>query len=186
MQHGVNVFQGNTQLLGQAVIATMTTQGKDNGYLSTGDLSTQPNSQVVLLDIRSKQIEQNAKRRAMDKMMKRLGIKIVEKICINVILVVECNIKAKPVGGCKSKWLSQLRRYAMKLNPTIDDIRKQPTKELKCIKEALEATFHYVDHPLVYKHVKDQVVVVLKHRRTYLKKKMEFGEGRPSNCIEAH
>jgi hypothetical protein len=65
----------------------------------------------------------------------------------------------------------------MKLNLAIDDIRKQPTPKLLCIKEALEAGFHYVDHPLVYKHVKDQVVIILKHKQTYLKKKMEFSEG---------
>jgi hypothetical protein len=58
MQYGVNVLQGNTQLLVQVTIATMTTQGKDIGYVSIGDLSTQPDSQVVSSNICSKQIEQ--------------------------------------------------------------------------------------------------------------------------------
>lgn len=40
----------------------------------------------------------------------------------------------------------------------------------------LKARFHYIDHPLGYKHVKDQVAIVLKHRWAYLKKKMESNE----------
>jgi hypothetical protein len=59
-----------------------------------------------------------------------LGSKIAKKNDTNVILVVECNVEGKHVGGGWSKWLSQLRRYAMKLNLVIDDIRKQPTSEL--------------------------------------------------------
>jgi hypothetical protein len=78
----------------------------------------------------------------MDKVMKRLGIIIVEKNGTNVIPVVKCNVEGKLVGGGMSKWLSQLQGYAMKLNPIIDDTRKQPTKELNCIKEALETWFH--------------------------------------------
>ncbi len=86
----------------------MTTQGKDTWYVSIGDLSTQRNSQVVLSNICSKQTKQKAKREVMDKVMKRLGIKIVEKNGTNVILVVECNVEGKLVGGGRSKWLSQL------------------------------------------------------------------------------
>lgn len=43
-------------------------------------------------------------------------------------------------------------------------------------KRSLEAGFHYIDHPFGYKHVKDQVAIILKHMHVYLKKKMESGE----------
>jgi hypothetical protein len=130
MQYGVNVSQGNTQLLGQVTIATMTTQGKDIGYVSIGDLSTQLDSQVVSSNICSKQTKQKAKHEVMDKVMKRLGIKIVLKNGTNVTHVVKCNVEGNHVGGGMNKWLSQLRGYAMKLNLAIDDIRKQPTPKL--------------------------------------------------------
>ncbi len=99
MQYGVNVLQGNTQLSSQTMIATMTTQGKDIGYVSIGDLSTQPYSQVLLSNIRCKQTEQKDKCEVMAKMMKRLGSKITKKNDTNVILVVECNVEGKHVGG---------------------------------------------------------------------------------------
>jgi hypothetical protein len=85
---------------------------------------------VVLPNICSKQTKQKAKHEVMDKVMKRLGIKIVEKNGTNVIHVVKCNVEGKHVGGGKSKWLSQLQGYAMKLNLAIDYIRKQPTPKL--------------------------------------------------------
>jgi hypothetical protein len=44
----------------------------------------------------------------------------------------------------------------LKLDLAIDDIQRQPLKELKIIKEALEMGFEYLDHPLSYKYVKDQ------------------------------
>jgi hypothetical protein len=66
----------------------------------------------------------------MDEVMKRLGIKITKKNGTNVIFVVEYNVEGKLVGGGKSKWLSQLQGYAMKLNLAIGDIRKEPTLEL--------------------------------------------------------
>jgi hypothetical protein len=44
VQHGVSMLQGNPQLLGPTMIVTMTTQGKDTGYMSVGELSCQPNS----------------------------------------------------------------------------------------------------------------------------------------------
>jgi hypothetical protein len=46
---------------------------------------------------------------------------------------------------------------------------------LEAIKEAMDMTFEYLDHPLANKWVKDQVVVVLKSRRAYLKKRIENG-----------
>jgi hypothetical protein len=54
--------------------------------------------------------------------------------------------------------------------PAIDDIHRQPIKELEAIKKALDMTFEYLDHPLAYKWVKDKVVVVLTSRQAYLKK----------------
>ncbi len=70
-------------------------------------------------------------------------------------------------------------------NLAIDDIRKQPIKELKEIKEALEMGFEYLDHPLAYNYVKDQVVIILKSRCGWLKK-WEKGEERSWNCFEPH
>jgi hypothetical protein len=52
----------------------------------------------------------------------------------------------------------------LKLDLAIDDIQRQPSKELKIIKEALEMGFEYLDHPLSYKYAKDQLIVVLKGR----------------------
>jgi hypothetical protein len=75
----------------------------------------------------------------MDEVMKRLGVNLVEKHGTTVIPIVECNVAGKHVGGGKSKWLSQLRGYTIKLNLVIDDIKKQPIEKLECIKEALEA-----------------------------------------------
>jgi hypothetical protein len=36
--------------------------------------------------------------------------------------------------------------------------------------------FEYLDHPLTFKHVKDQVATILKGRQGWLKKKIEKGE----------
>ncbi len=47
-------------------------------------------------------------------------------------------------------------------------------------------SFEYLDHPLAYKYVKDQAIVVLKSRHVYLKKKIKRGEGWPWNCEEHH
>jgi hypothetical protein len=44
VQCGFSMMQGNPQLLGPTMITTMTTQGKDIGYVSARDLSCQPNS----------------------------------------------------------------------------------------------------------------------------------------------
>jgi hypothetical protein len=74
----------------------------------------------------------------------------------------------------------------LKLNPTIDDIHWQPTKEMEAVKEALEQSFEYLNHLLAYKYVKDQVAIVLKTRQGALKKKIERGEDWPCNCSEAH
>jgi hypothetical protein len=84
--------------------------------------------------------------------------------------VVHCNPDGRPMGGGRNNWLTTLQGYVMKLNPAIDDIRRQPIEELEAIKEALDMTCEYLDHPLAYKWVKDKVVVVLKSRWAYLKK----------------
>jgi hypothetical protein len=41
--------------------------------------------------------------------------------------------------------------------------------------------FEYLDHPLGYKHMKDQVVVVLKGRQRFLKKTIEKGDPEPQH-----
>jgi hypothetical protein len=90
------------------------------------------------------------------------------------------------MGGVRNNWLTTLQGYATKLNPGIDDICRQPIEELEAIKEALDMTFEYLDHPLAYKCVKDKVVVVLKSRQAYLKKHIENGLDQPHNCEEHH
>jgi hypothetical protein len=96
----------------------------------------------------------------MDKVMKRLGIEVVELRGNDVKLIMHCNSKGKLVCGHRNSWCITLRRYALNLNyPTIDDIRKQPLEEFEAIKEALKLRFEYLDYPLAFKHVKDQLVV---------------------------
>lgn len=58
--------------------------------------------------------------------------------------------------------MNALQGYALKLNPTINDICRQLAKELEVIKEALEMGFEYLHHPLAYKHVRVQLTVILK------------------------
>jgi hypothetical protein len=62
------------------------------------------------------------------------------------------------------------------LNPTIDGIWRQPIEELEAIKKVLYTRFEYLDHPLAFKHVKDQMATMLKGKRGWLKKKIEKGE----------
>lgn len=44
-----------------------------------------------------------------------------------------------------------VRKYAMKLNLVIDDIQKQPCKEMEVVKDALDKIFKYLNHPLNHK-----------------------------------
>jgi 3-methyladenine DNA glycosylase/8-oxoguanine DNA glycosylase len=60
----------------------------------------------------------------------------------------------------------------LKLNRAIDNSHRQPTEELEAIKEALEMGFEYLDHPLAYKYIKDQVDVVLKSRHGWFPKNL--------------
>ncbi len=122
----------------------------------------------------------------MDKIMNMLRIEMVELLGKDVKRIVHSNMSRRPIGGGKCTWLTTLRRYALKLNLTIDDIWWQLSKELEAIKEALDVGFEYIDFLFGYKHVKDQVIVVLKSRRGWLKKKIKKGESRPQNCIEPH
>ncbi|CAM6027845.1 unnamed protein product [Sphagnum balticum] len=100
----------------------------------------------------------------MDKVMKCLGNEMAALHDEEVKLVMHCNVQRSPMGGGRNNWLLTLRSYALKFNPTIDDIHKQSLKEFEAIEEALETGFEYLFHPLGYKHVKDQMVVVLKGR----------------------
>jgi len=51
----------------------------------------------------------------MDKVMKRLGIKLTHE-GQDVILVVQCNTMGSPCGGGHANWLITLRGYALELN----------------------------------------------------------------------
>jgi hypothetical protein len=115
----------------------------------------------------------------MDKVMKRLGIEVAELSGKDVTPIVYCNSKGRLVGDGMNSWLTALRSYALKLNPTIDGIQHQPLKELEAIKEVLEMGFEDLDHPFAFKYVKDQVVIVLKGRQRFLKKRIKKGKSRP-------
>jgi len=58
--------------------------------------------------------------------------------------------------------MNAFQGYALKLNLTINDIRKQLAKKLKAIKDTLEMGYESLHHPLAYKHVKVQLAVILK------------------------
>jgi hypothetical protein len=84
--------------------------------------------------------------------MKRLGIELTSKGQIPTH-VVHCDAFGTPCSGGRIVWLSTLKGYALKLNPTIDDIQRQPSDEMKAIEGALDQQFDYL--LLVYKFVKD-------------------------------
>jgi hypothetical protein len=90
----------------------------------------------------------------MDLVMKRLGIELFLE-GQQVVPIVHYNVDGRPCGVGKSTWLSTFQGYALKLNPTIDDICRQPIEEMEVIKVALEGQFYYLDYPLAYKYVKN-------------------------------
>ncbi len=110
---------------------------------------------MVTFDPHSRQVEQKVRHRALDKVMKRLGIEIVVLRGKDVKLVVHYNLEGKLVGGGRVSWLTALQSYALKLHPAINNICKEPIEKFEAIKEALEKGFEYLDHPLAYKYVKD-------------------------------
>ncbi len=57
---------------------------------------------------------------------------------MRVIPLVHYNADGRLVGGGRTSWLTTLRGYALKISLVIDDIKRQPTKEMEAIKEALE------------------------------------------------
>jgi hypothetical protein len=66
----------------------------------------------------------------MDRVMRRLGIKVASLHGKDVRLVVHCNLDGKPMGGGMNNWLTTLKGYTLKLSPVIDEIQKQPIQEL--------------------------------------------------------
>jgi hypothetical protein len=58
----------------------------------------------------------------MDKAMKRLRIEVATYQGKDVTPVVHCSPKGRLVGGGRNSWLTTFQGYAIKLNPTIDDI----------------------------------------------------------------
>jgi hypothetical protein len=86
--------------------------------------------------------------------------------------VVHYDASKRPCGGGRTTWLSALKGFALKLNPTIDDILRQPFNEMEAIKDALDQQFDYLNYPLAYKFFKDQVIIVLKIRHMWLKNKI--------------
>jgi hypothetical protein len=60
----------------------------------------------------------------MDKVMKRLGIEVVELSGKDVNPIVHCNSEGRPISDGRNSWLTAFWGYALKLNPTIDDIQQ--------------------------------------------------------------
>ncbi len=54
--------------------------------------------------------------------MKRLRIEVATYQGKDVTPVVHCSPKGRLVGGGRNSWLTTFQGYAIKLNPTIDDI----------------------------------------------------------------
>lgn len=111
----------------------------------------------------------------MDKVMKRLGIELASD-GQDAIPMVHCNVDGRQCAGGRTTWLTTFQGYAFKSNLIIDDICNQPLEEMEVIKQALEQQFEYPNYPLAYKHVKDQVAIVMKSRCIVLKKMIERGE----------
>lgn len=167
--------------------AQKTPRGQSNvGVNSTTSAFIQLNNTMVLSNPHFWQVEQKVRHWAFDKVMKRLGIKTFELHGKDLKPIVHYNLEGKPIGGGKINWLIALWGYALKLNPAIDDIHRQPTEELEVRKKALEMGFEYLDHPLAYKYIKNQVAIVLKSRHGWLKNKCKKGEGRSWKCSETN
>jgi hypothetical protein len=63
---------------------------------------------MVSFDPRSQQVEKKVRCQVLDKVMKRLGIKIVELCGKDLKHVMHCNPKGIFVGGGKVSWLIAL------------------------------------------------------------------------------
>jgi hypothetical protein len=62
--------------------------------------------------------------------MKRLGIELTFE-GQNPMHVLCCDASGRSCGGGRIVWLSTLTSYALKLNPTIDDIQRHPMMKWK-------------------------------------------------------
>ncbi len=86
---------------------------------------------MVSSDPHSQQVEKKANCRALDKVMKKLGIKTTELCGKDLKHVMHCNLEGIPIDGGKVSWLVAFRGYALKLNLVIDNIFRQPMKSWK-------------------------------------------------------
>ncbi len=66
--------------------------------------------------------------------MKRLRIELAT-LGSKVVLVMHCNANSRHVGDGMTSQLTTFQGYAFKLNPTIDDIHRQPIEEMDVIKD---------------------------------------------------
>ncbi len=69
--------------------------------------------------------------------MERLGIELVLK-GQDSICIMHCNAQSKPCGDGKVHWLTIVRGYPLKLNPTINNVQKQPLEKMEVFKDALD------------------------------------------------
>jgi len=60
--------------------------------------------------------------------------------------VMHYDASRRPCGGGRTTWLLGLKGFALKLNPTIDDILRQPFNEMEAIKDALDQQFDYLNY----------------------------------------
>jgi hypothetical protein len=79
----------------------------------------------------------------MEKIMNCLELKW-HNFMVRMLNLLHCNSLRIPIGGGRCIWLITLRGYALKINPTIDDIWRQPNEEFETIKEALDVGFEYI------------------------------------------
>jgi hypothetical protein len=88
--------------------------------------SIQLNSIIVSPEQHVQQVEQWANRRHMDKMIKCLRFETTTFHGKEIKPIMHCNVQGRPMGGGRNNWLTTLRGNVLKLNLTIDVIRRQP------------------------------------------------------------
>lgn len=152
----------------------MTTRGQSLSCVTlVTNISTQLDSQILFLGGHFRWVDYRARWRTLDKVMKMLGVEVTSIQGKDVTPIVHYNLKGISMGDGRNWWFIAFWGYVVKLNPTIDDTQRQLVEELKAIKEELDMGFEYLDHPLAFKHVRDQVATMLKGRQGWFKKEKE-------------
>jgi hypothetical protein len=93
------------------------------GVASIGAIFAQYNNGILSSRICQLTSEQRVQHWALNKVLKRLRIKLTPKGQIPTPIV-HCDASRIPHGGGRTTWLSTLKGYALKLSPAIDDIQR--------------------------------------------------------------